>query len=122
MHVAEHARRRIKDRGPRWAVIGTIRPGEAETMYAVTADRAEAVREQFEGMGRYQIQVYPPDGSVGLHSLADRRRGARAVLDDVTQQLQAAVIHAVNAEGRAEAEVARDAGVDRMTVRSWLGK
>ncbi|WP_204054802.1 hypothetical protein, partial [Planomonospora parontospora] len=36
--------------------------------------------------------------------------------------LREAVIHAVRQEDRAEAVVAREAGISRTTVRSWLGK
>lgn len=122
MHTATHARQRVEERGPRWAVTGTIRPGEAETVYAVTADAAEQVRERFEADGRYQIAVHPPEGSVDLSSLGRKLADARAVVRDVTQQVQAAAIHAVTVESRTEVEVARQAGVDRQTVRAWLGK
>lgn len=122
MHAAETARQRVKDRGPRWAVMGTIRPGEAETRYAVTAIDAEKIQTQFLDDGRYQIRVHPPEDTANLSALGRQLADARAAVRDITQQVQAAVIHAVTVDGRAEAEVARQAGVDRMTVRGWLGK
>jgi transposase len=46
---------------------------------------------------------------------------ARRQVTETRKVLHAAVIRAVG-EGLSEAEAARVAGVDRMTVRKWLGK
>jgi uncharacterized protein (DUF2336 family) len=54
-------------------------------------------------------------------ALAQRRAAARANLAKVTEQVRAAVLREL-AAGQPEAAVARDAGVDRMTVRRWAGK
>jgi DNA invertase Pin-like site-specific DNA recombinase len=54
-------------------------------------------------------------------ALAQRRAAARANLAAVTEQVRAAVLEEL-AAGQPEAAVARDAGVDRMTVRRWAGK
>lgn len=54
---------------------------------------------------------------------AAARRRAKAVdrLTEVTDELRALVVQAV-AAGTSEAAAARLAQVDRMTIRSWLGK
>jgi uncharacterized protein (DUF2336 family) len=59
--------------------------------------------------------------STRLVALAQRRAAARANLAEVTEQVRAAVLKEL-AAGQPEAAVARDAGVDRMTVRRWAGK
>lgn len=46
---------------------------------------------------------------------------ARHAVDLATMQLRGAVLSA-NLDGIPEAEIARLAGVDRMTIRKWLGK
>lgn len=56
-----------------------------------------------------------------LKTLARRRARVRADLAEVTEQVRAAVLEEL-AAGQPEAAVARDAGVDRMTVRRWAGK
>ncbi|WP_366521195.1 helix-turn-helix domain-containing protein [Lapillicoccus sp.] len=59
-----------------------------------------------------------------LTALAKARRAserADATRDRARQQLRQAVVDAVIA-GVPEAEVARLAGVTRMTVRAWIGK
>ncbi|MEU3455551.1 hypothetical protein ABZ671_18415 [Micromonospora sp. NPDC006766] len=121
MYVKAVAWDRVKDRGPRWAVYGQLRPQEARTEYADTAERAEKIREDFEEKGYYQVQVHPPVGSVDLAKLGRERTDAKRVLDEKTAILRAGVLRALE-EGRAEAEVARTAGVDRQTVRKWAGK
>lgn len=54
---------------------------------------------------------------------AAARRRAKAVdrLTEVTDELRTLVVQAV-AAGTSEAAAARLAQVDRMTIRSWLGK
>lgn len=124
MYGRDEAHRRINGRGPRYAIFGVIRPGEARTEYADTAERAEQIREKFEDpdeWGYRQVQVYPPVGAVDLTALGEARRAAKEAFDETTAVLRAGVLRALEA-GRAEAEVARAAGVDRMTVRSWAGK
>lgn len=56
-----------------------------------------------------------------LSSVGRDRRAALAAAADSTERLKAAAVSAID-DGRSEAEVARQAGVDRMTVRAWLGK
>lgn len=124
MYTDTRAREAIDQRGPRWAVWGRIRKGESRTQYADTAEQAEAIRRQFEDpadWGYRDVRVYPPEGSVDLAALGRSRTEARRVFDDATSLLRAGVLRALE-DGRAEAEVARSAGVDRMTVRKWAGK
>jgi hypothetical protein len=122
MYPLTEARQQVDARGPRYAVIGKIRSDEARTEYADTGEQAERIRREFEQeWGYYQVHVYPPDGSLDLTSLATERRRAQTAEREATAKLRAGVLRALEA-GRAEAEVARQAGVDRMTVRSWAGK
>jgi DNA-directed RNA polymerase specialized sigma24 family protein len=111
----------VQERGPRWAVRGSIRAGQARAEYADTAEQAETIRERFEEYSYYQVQVYPPLGGIDLAKLGRTRQDAQRALADATSLLRAGVLRALE-EGRSEAEVARSAGVDRMTVRSWAGK
>lgn len=121
MYVQSEAIRMVSDRGPRWAVYGQIRPGEARTSYAATAELAEKFRAEYEELGYYQVKVHPPTGSVDLAKLGRDLADARRVLAEKTEIVRAGVLRALD-EGRAEAEVARTVGVDRMTVRKWAGK
>lgn len=65
--------------------------------------------------------VDPPVGSIDLAKLGRERMDAKRAFEEKTAILRAGVLRALG-EGRAEAEVARTAGVDRMTVRKWAGK
>jgi hypothetical protein len=111
----------IRARGPRFAVIGTVRRNEHQGIYADNAETAETLRQRYEAAGYYQVQVYPPLGSVDLGALGRARADAKATFDEATALLRAGVVRAVE-EGRAETEIAATAGVDRMTVRAWAGK
>ncbi|MCW2765686.1 MAG: hypothetical protein JWO11_1645 [Nocardioides sp.] len=111
----------VEQRGPRYAVMGTIRRDEMALAYADTAEAAERTRERYEEDGYRQVRVHPPQGSIDLSALGRDRADAKRVLDEKTAILRAGVLRALE-ENRAEAEVARQAGVDRMTVRSWAGK
>lgn len=111
----------VAERGPRYCVTATIRPNEHSVDYAATAEVAEKLHESYEGSGCYQIRVYPPIGSVDLAKFGRERADAKRAFDEKTAILRAAVLRALE-EGRTEAEVARTAGIDRMTVRAWAGK
>jgi hypothetical protein len=56
-----------------------------------------------------------------LADLGARRTAMRAELKDLTARLEA-MAKADLAAGKSESLVAREAQVDRMTVRKWLGK
>jgi hypothetical protein len=73
---------------------------------------------------RRSIETLTKDGLYAewtIDELADRRRAALARGDDVSAALRDRVISLIDG-GMSEHEAARRAGVDRMTVRSWLGK
>lgn len=57
-----------------------------------------------------------------LDRAGDRLRRARAALDSAMQEAERAGVAAVRLDGQPEAAVARALGVDRMTLRKWLGK
>jgi DNA-directed RNA polymerase specialized sigma24 family protein len=121
---ANEAARMIAQRGPRWAVQIGLRGGKRNVHFADTAERAEEIYSRHIEEGGYLLtytQVYPPAGSVGLAALGLARRDAKGAYEEATSVLRAAVLRAVE-EGRSEAEIAREAGVDRMTVRTWCGK
>lgn len=56
-----------------------------------------------------------------LADLGERRAALRKELQDLTERLRLRALAEI-AAGRSESEVARDARVDRMTVRKWVGK
>lgn len=111
----------VAGRGPHYAVIGNIRPGEARVLKTAYPELAEKFRDEFIANGYYQVRVFPPIGAVDLAELAKERGRAIEVEREVTARLRAAALRALE-EGRAEAEVARTAGIDRMTMRAWAGK
>lgn len=57
-----------------------------------------------------------------LTKLGQQRQKARDVAKQKTEALAAATVRAIREDGLSEAEAARLAQVDRMTVRNWLGK
>lgn len=116
-----NANRMVQERGPRYCIVGTIQRGSFYVAYSDTAEGAERQREFAEESDYYQITVHPPEGSIDLVALGRARKDAKRKFDEATAILRAGVLRALE-EGRAEAEVARQAGVDRMTVRSWAGK
>jgi hypothetical protein len=60
----------------------------------------------------------PPD----LAAYKRRYTRLRMQLDDLRGEIKTAVVDAVQNHGVEEAVAARESGVDRMTVRAWLGK
>jgi transposase len=65
--------------------------------------------------------VYMTDKGSTLVELGQRRTALREELKELTARLEVAA-KADLAAGKSESEVAREAGVDRMTVRKWAGK
>jgi DNA invertase Pin-like site-specific DNA recombinase len=113
-------------RGPRHLVYGTIRPGEYRVVYATSAARAEEEAARMEARRYRQIQIVAPatieaDHAKVLQEAARVWQTTRDAETDLRQQLAAAAVTAIEA-GMTESETARLAGVDRMTVRGWLGK
>jgi hypothetical protein len=127
MHTSEEARKKVAERGPRFAVTGNIRQGEVYWQYADTAEKADALRDHMQDVdGYYQVTVYPPqefsDTVQLIHGLVRERDQAKTALDDVTGRLRAVMVRLVNQGALSESEAARRANVDRMTIRNWLGK
>lgn len=116
----------ITDRGGRYCVTGTIRPNEYAYRYADTGEQAEKIREDYEENWHYrQIRIHPPtvdmDVADELAKLGREREQARDAEREATAKLRAMVLRA-SERNFAEADIARRANVDRMTVRKWLGK
>lgn len=116
----------INDRGGRYCITGTIRPNEYAYLYTDTSEQAEKTREDFEENWHYrQVRIHPPtvdmDVATELAKLGAQRRDLRAAEREATAKLRAMVLRAA-ARGFAEADIARRADVDRMTVRKWVGK
>lgn len=57
-----------------------------------------------------------------IDQAARKSRRAETAAAEAFAELRAATIETVNEHGMTESEAARRAGVDRMTVRKWLGK
>lgn len=110
----------IAARGPRrYAISATIAPDHYEVAYAATLEQAHATARDMERLGRYDVQVYVPDYPASLlavHESGLRLAAARKALQKEMERLTAAVRAALD-EGQSESELARQAGVDRHTIR-----
>jgi hypothetical protein len=113
--------RQAGQRGHRWHVSARVRPREFCAGYFATAEQAEHTRAWLAEHEYRDIQVLVPAHAADLAALGQDRVEARRILDEKTAALRAGVLQAVE-EGREETEIARTAGVDRMTVRAWVGK
>jgi hypothetical protein len=127
METAEMARQKVAARGPRFAVVGTIRPGEDTCRYADTAESAERIRQEFEdNWGYHQVVVYPPEeytDAVGeLSKLGEARWKAKQQFEEATKKVRALAVRLMDEGALSEVDAAQRAQVDRMTVRSWRGK
>lgn len=116
----------INDRGARYCVTGTIRGGEFAYTYADTGEMAEKTRAKYQDELHYRnIRIHPPvfdvDVANELAKLGAEREELRKAEREVTAKLRATVLRA-SERSFAEADIARRAGIDRMTVRKWLGK
>lgn len=107
-------------RGPRYAVSGTIRGGEFDIEFADTAAHAEQLAERMRADNRHNVRLHLPQES-DFSAIASEFRTARSRLASATELARAAA-HRMTEMGISESETARQLGVDRMTVRSWLGK
>ena len=116
----------VTERGARYCVTGTIRPGEFAYRYADTGEEAEKIYEDYQDNWRYYgIRIHPPvfdmDLAAELSKLGRERADLKQAEREVTAKLRATVLRAAE-HSFAEADIARRANVDRMTVRKWLGK
>ena len=124
MYTKHSAQQKLDARGPRWAIWIELARDSAQVVYADTAPQAEKIRAHHLADWSYneqRVQLHPPAGSVTLAEAASERETAKAAFNEKTAILKALALQALE-EGRAEAEVAREARVDRMTIRSWAGK
>jgi len=124
MSAKRDAQKKLDARGPRWAIWIELDRDSAQVIYADTADRAEKLREHHLAEWSYneqRVQLHLPAGSVSLTEAANEREEAKTAFNEKTAILKAVALQALE-DGRAEAEVARGARVDRMTIRSWAGK
>lgn len=114
----------VAERGPRYAITATIQGGEFIASYARDSTTAEMIYERYQETGYRNARVHAPDVpsfDIDLGKYGRDRDKALEVAAEKTEILRAAVLRAAEV-GRAEAEIARSARVDRMTVRKWLGK
>lgn len=120
-HGLTSANETIKNRGPRFAVKGTIRGGEFAVELADTADRAEEILTRMEADGYRNVRLHLPDSTIDYTSVARGLAEARDRLNNATEVARAAANRLTEA-GISEAQTARMLGVDRMSIRSWIGK
>jgi DNA-binding CsgD family transcriptional regulator len=114
----------IAGRGPRYAVRLGLRNDRYHVHLVDTAERAERIYDRALEEGGYlygTTKVIPSQDPVDLAVLGRARYDALRTADEATATLRAAVLREAEL-GRAEAWIAREAGIDRMTVRKWLGK
>lgn len=115
----------LAERGPRFVVKGTIRGGELAVTYAATAAIADTIAEMYRKEGYQTIQITPPVKMQALVSemreLGKARRAAIEAGREITDMARAGV-HRLTENGISETQAAEIVGVDRMTVRKWLGK
>lgn len=111
----------IASRGPRFAVVGTIRRDELRLEFADTSARAEEIADRMRGDRLHQVRVHVPVGDPDLGAIGRALAAARMAERDAAALARAAALRADEA-GTPEAAIARELGVNRMTVRSWLGK
>ncbi|MDP9850407.1 hypothetical protein [Streptosporangium lutulentum] len=119
----------IAARGPRYAVVS--RSGDHYCgVYADTEIEASAEREHHIGCGRElpPVSIYGPDDDLPELPTFGRFRTAAIRAEREATSLLRARVHR-RAEEMQEKEgtvnesaLTREAGVDRMTIRGWLGK
>lgn len=117
------ALRAVDARGPRYCVQAEA-GGAFTVSFHLDSASAEAKCDQLEDEGGWRFTVHPPRVAgfdIDLAGYGRDRLQAQAALAEATGILRAAVLRATEL-GRAEAEIARAAGVSRMTVRAWTGK
>ncbi|MBT0771785.1 hypothetical protein KIH74_22785 [Kineosporia sp. J2-2] len=117
----EQVDRTIAERGPYYAVTGQIRTDQHFVHLCATAERAEAIKAEAQTNSPYAVRIYSPKGVVPLAPIGKQLAAARSKVDQIILLAQAAALRA-HEEGKPETLIASELGVDRMTVRKWLGK
>lgn len=89
-----------------------------------TDEQRDKIAEDFSAWEDDNPDADQDEGAIMLTAIAQHHDGELVILDlgRVRREVKAAVIVSVTIGGMAEAEAARAAGIDRMTVRKWLGK
>lgn len=113
------ARQAIAARGPRFAVSGAVRRDDILVGFYDTAELAEAAMARLAETARHVKLHLPSD--VDPEALRRRLTHARAELVEATAIASAGAKRLVEA-GLSEVKTAEMLGVDRQTIRSWLGK
>lgn len=89
-----------------------------------TDEQREKIAEDFSAWEDTNPDADDDEGSSVLTAIAQHHDGVLSIPDlaRVRAEAKAAVVVSVTIGGMSEAEAARVAGIDRMTVRKWLGK
>jgi hypothetical protein len=116
-----HAQDQIAQRGPRFAVVGTIRKDEVRLVLAPSAELAEKAAQSMREDNLRNVRLHLPQSDVDYARIGRELTEARARVTELLALARAAALRAVEA-GLSEVETGHQLGVDRMTVRSWLGK
>lgn len=121
MLSAVTARNLVAERGPRFAVTGTIRKDEMRLHLVASAAQAELLADSMRRDHIRGVKIHLPIGEPDLGKVGRELGDARRQLAEQMLVAEAAALRAIEA-GMSESEVARSLAVDRMTVRKWLGK
>ena len=127
MKSLQYVNQARQERGPRWHVSWTIRPGEHGGTYAATAADATVRADSQREAGCYQVRVSPPVEYADVLAEAERigqeLGAARLAEADALQRAAALAVTAYDGgKGLPETTLTAAFRVDRMTVRKWLGK
>ena len=91
-----------------------------------TDEQRDKIAEDFSAWGDANPDAEDDTGATAaaLTAIARLHEGGLTIpdLNQVRREAKAAVVVSVMFGGMSESEAARLAGVDRMTVRKWLGK
>lgn len=89
-----------------------------------TDEQRDKIAEDFGTWEAANPEAGEDESTAMLTAIAQHHDKALTIpnLTEVRREARAAVVVSVTLGGMSEAEAARAAGVDRMTVRSWLGK
>lgn len=89
-----------------------------------TDEQRDKIAEDFSDWEDAHPDADEDEGSAVLTAIAQHHDKVLTIpnLARVREEARAAVVVCVTLGGMSESEAARAAGVDRMTVRKWLGK
>lgn len=89
-----------------------------------TDEQRDKIAEDYSAWEAANPDASEDEGEAMLTAIAQHHDRALSIpnLARVREEARAAVVVSVTLGGMSESEAARAAGVDRMTVRKWLGK